>query len=104
VNDPVISIDGKDIEEIAAERDALSERVAIQADIIAVWSPLIDSLEANLNKALDLSIIYAMRVTELEYAARLVIREHNCGDIEACYVCGPLDAALAPVEGSPRTG
>ena len=41
----------------------------------------------------------AREVTHLrrvEQAAREAIREHNCGDIEACYVCGPLDRALAP--------
>ena len=34
-------------------------------------------------------------VRRLTHAARLVIKEHSCGDINACSVCGPLESALA---------
>ena len=34
-------------------------------------------------------------VRRLTHAARLVIKEHSCGDIDACSVCGPLESALA---------
>jgi len=44
------------------------------------------------------------RVAALVHAARLVIREHNCGDIEACAVCGPLEAALASEPGPTKEG
>jgi len=40
-------------------------------------------------------VLALSRVGVLSEAARLVIREDNCGDIEACAVCGPLDAALS---------
>ena len=73
------------------ERDLHSTEIENEA-MTNRYVPLVEKYEATRS-----------RVAALEHAGRLVIRECNCGDIEACSVCGPLDAALGTAAYAPGT-
>ena len=76
-------------EEVA--RLAMAERDEARAEV----ERLHPALRLHVEQLQELLGASREEVRRLTHAARLVIKEHSCGDIDACSVCGPLESALA---------